>query len=286
MAATFLPDVGLLGASLRWDGQEFLDLHGGIDAARAGHTTGLPLLHPWANRLGARHYAVEGVDVDLDGLDLHTDGNGLPIHGTMLARPGWQLGPMDEGRAGATVQAELAFDEHPDLLRSFPFPHRLMVEITVDGALTVTTTLQATGDEAVPVSFGWHPYFHLPRSRRHAIELQLPDRQEVVLDGRGLPTGESTIERGSSNRLEDRSYDDLFVLAGDRRMAITGGGHRLSVRFDHGYPFAQVYAPSTAPFVCLEPMTAMTNALVAGSCPLVAPGDAFTASFTVAIEKT
>ena len=40
---TVLPEVGLLGASLRHRGLEHLDLHGGPDAARAGHTTGLPL---------------------------------------------------------------------------------------------------------------------------------------------------------------------------------------------------------------------------------------------------
>ena len=57
----------------------------------AGHTGGLPLLHPWANRLARRRYVAAGVAVDLRGLDLPTDDNGLPMHGTMVGRPGWEV---------------------------------------------------------------------------------------------------------------------------------------------------------------------------------------------------
>ena len=68
LVATFLPELGLLGASLRHRGDELLALPGGLDGYRGGDVTGLPLLAPWANRLGARRYAVEGVTVDLEGL--------------------------------------------------------------------------------------------------------------------------------------------------------------------------------------------------------------------------
>jgi galactose mutarotase-like enzyme len=89
--ATFLPAVGMLGTSLRRGDQEFLAMPGGLAAYRARHATGLPLLAPWANRLGAWGYRAAGVDVDLEGPDLPTDGNGLPIHGTMLAEPRWEI---------------------------------------------------------------------------------------------------------------------------------------------------------------------------------------------------
>ena len=41
----------------------------------------------------------------------------------------------------------------------------------------------------------------------------------------------------------------------------------MAVEFDAGYPFAQVYAPADAGFVCLEPMTAPANALISGDQP-------------------
>ena len=101
-AATFLPDLGMTGVSLRCGGREHLALPGGLAALRAGATLGIPLLAPWANRLAARRYRAAGVDVDLDGLPLGTDGNGLPIHGFLVGRPGWRVGRRTTraGRAG------------------------------------------------------------------------------------------------------------------------------------------------------------------------------------------
>src|SRR3954471_21823641 len=87
LRATFLPDLGMTGVSLRRRGREHLALPGGLPALRAGRTMGLPLLAPWANRLGARRYRAAGVDVDLTDLPVHTDANGLPIHGLLLGTP-------------------------------------------------------------------------------------------------------------------------------------------------------------------------------------------------------
>jgi len=172
--ATFLPQLGMLGTSLRHRGEELLALPGGLDGYRAGKVTGLPLLAPWANRLGARRYEVDGVVVELGGLDLTTDERGLPIHGTMSAQPGWEV--VDVSQRALTARFD--FGAHPDLLASFPFPHELRIEVTVEAAtLRVATTLRPTGDRAVPVAFGYHPYLRLPGVRRDDVHLGLPDRR-------------------------------------------------------------------------------------------------------------
>src|SRR4029079_16829169 len=63
--ATFLPELGMTGVSLRWQGQEMVAVPGGPSALRGSHTAGLPLLHPWANRLAGRRYVAAGTAVDL-----------------------------------------------------------------------------------------------------------------------------------------------------------------------------------------------------------------------------
>jgi galactose mutarotase-like enzyme len=52
-----------------------------------------------------------------------------------------------------------------------------------------------------------------------------------------------------------------------------------------GYPFAQVYAPAEDAVIAFEPMTAPTDALVGSGdeLPLVAPGDSFTATFSISV---
>ena len=277
--ATFLPALGMLGISLRHDGDEVLALPGGLDAYRAGHVTGLPLLAPWANRLGGWRYDIAGVDVDLTGVDLHDDGKGLPIHGTMTAQRGWEIASTTP----STAQARFDYGARRDLLQAFPFPHELVLDIDLaDACLRVATTIRPTADRRVPVSFGWHPYLALPGTRANT-SLRLPACEHHLLDERGLPTGRTEPQPEESRALGERDLDDLFALGDDRRFALEGAERTVSVTLDEGYPFGQAYSPGDAAFGCLEPMTAPTNALVTGDCRLVDPGHEFTASFSIIV---
>jgi hypothetical protein len=47
-----------------------------------------------------------------------------------------------------------------------------------------------------------------------------------------------------------------------------------------------VYVPPGKAFACIEPMTAPTNALVAGGCPVVASGDRFRARFHIRVRTS
>jgi len=284
LEATFVPELNMLGTSLRLGGEEFLALPGGAGAYRRLHTTGLPLLAPWANRLGARAYRSGRVRVDLEGLDLHTDGQGLPIHGTMSAREVWEVRALSARGRVARLHASFEY-VRPDLLAAFPFPHRLEIAIEVDGrSLSIATSVRPTGARSVPVSFGYHPYLRLPRGRRSGWRLRLPRRLSVELDARGIPTGRRLEAPAEAEPIGFRTFDDLFELTGGRTLAIEGGGRRLSVVYGTGFTHAQVFAPPGASFVCLEPMTAPTNALVSRKCPLVRPGETFTARFRIRPE--
>jgi aldose 1-epimerase len=279
--ATFVPELGMVGVSLRHAGHELLALPGGLDGYRAGNVTGLPLLAPWANRLGASRYEVDDVVVDLGGLPLHTDGHGLPIHGTMSAHPGWEV----VAAAPHRLTTRFDFGAHPDLLASFPFPHELRMAVAVDATtLTVDTTVVPTSDRSVPLAFGYHPYLRLPSAPRADARLRLPRRRHIELDARGLPTGGSHVEDAEVEPLGTRAFDDLYELGDDRRLALGGDGRRITLAVGDGYRYAQVFAPPSADFVCLEPMTAPVNALVDGGYDLVRPGGSFTARFALHAE--
>jgi aldose 1-epimerase len=280
LSATFLPDLGLTGVSLRYHGRELLALPGGLPALRKGATLGLPLLAPWANRLGSRRYRAAGVAVDLDGLALGTDERGLPIHGLLVGRPGWHVDRASARGGVARFRASIDLDAP-----AFPFPHRIQVEVAArDGRLTVGTTVVPTGRRRVPVAFGWHPYLRLSGTPRSRWRLRLPARSHVALDERGIPTGDTTPEPREADPIGRRTFDDLYELDGDPRLAIEGDDESsVTVRMGAGYPFAQVWVPRGRPFAALEPMTARTNSLVEGTAPLVAPGDNFTAEFTITV---
>ena len=85
--------------------------------------------------------------------------------------------------------------------------------------------------------------------------------------------------------LGDSSWDHAFGgLAQPPRFAVSAAGRRIELEFLEGYPYAQLFSPSGENFICLEPMTAPTNALVSGiDLPVVAPGEEFRATFRISV---
>jgi galactose mutarotase-like enzyme len=291
VAAAFAPGVGMVGCSLKHRGQELLGLRGGLGRhAETGSTMGIPLLHPWANRLSSRKYAVAGrtVRLDPDVSPVRLDPNGLPIHGLANASPYWKITGAAADDAAARLSAALDYSAHPELSAGFPFPHELDVEVALrQRTLSIQTVLRATGDVAVPVSFGYHPYFALTGVPRADWEVELGVRRRALLDERGIPTGESEPVDVMAGPLGNRVFDDMFDELADRpEFVLAGGGHRIAVRFEAGYPVAQIYAPPDQDVICFEPMTAPTNALVTGGPALarVEPGDEYTARFSITVE--
>lgn len=286
---SFAPGAGMIGCSLLHRGEELLGQRAGLRCyAEAGKTMGIPLLYPWANRIGERRFALAGgeVNLDLPGLQLATDAAGLPMHGLLAGAANWEVLRHEPSGDGGVLAARFDFAAQPALLAAFPFPHEIGFEAALDGAeLTVTVTVRPSGEVAVPVAFGFHPYLRLPDVPRAEWKVEVPVRERVLLDERMRPTGAEEPVEIAPGPLGSRTFDDAFRAppAGEP-FVIAGGGRRLELRFGESYRFAQVYAPSDDDVIAIEPMTAPTNALVSDEdLPLVSPGDTFAARFTLAI---
>jgi len=286
VAAQFVPEAGMIGTSLTDAGVELLGQRRGLDAyVTAGKTMGIPILYPWANRLGANTYTAQGVTVNLTpGRDgVRADANGLPIHGVLAAYPGWRV----TAQSGDSLTAEVDFGADPHLLAVFPYPHVLTVAVRLaERALTIRTTVTPTGAHAVPLCFGFHPYLHLPGVARGEWVIETPQMRHWRLDYRGLPAGELRTQRARTQHLGDNTFDDGYTELQEGAMfAVSGGGRRIEVRFDEGYPAAQIFAPKDEgePVVCFEPMTAPTDALRRGGYRCASPGEPAVAQFSIRV---
>jgi len=285
LEAVFLPGHGMLGASLRHRGVELLGRVDNLEGAAAkGATAGIPLLHPWANRLLGPRYRAAGREVILDPSSplLHRDEHGLPIHGVPWSRLVWEVIEGGPDRLAARLEWTRS-----ELLAVFPFPHRLELSATLrpDGLL-LETTLIGGPDGPAPVSFGFHPYLGLAGSSRDDWRLELPAMRRLVLDQRGIPTGRDEPFAGLDAPLGEIDLDDGFALLDERAsLAVAGGGRRIAVEFLSGFPYAQVFAPKDKDYIALEPMTAPTGALTSGrGLRLVQPGARFEAAFRIRID--
>jgi aldose 1-epimerase len=284
LAAEFVPGANLLGTSLTHRGVELLHRGRGVAAySEQGKTMGIPLLHPWANRLAGADYEAAGRRVTLPAPDgrYPTDPNGLPIHGALPGLLRWEVAAADADRFVAHL--DWAGSRLEEL---FPFPHQLEVSArAADDGLRLETTLRPTGDTPVPVSFGYHPYLCLPEVPRREWEVTLGAAERLVTDERLIPTGERQPLTRRSFTLGDDSWDaGLAGLDDPPVFRVSGGRLALTVVFDDGYRYAQVFAPPGQDLICFEPMTSPTNALRDGRDLMLAePGGEHRAAFTIAV---
>jgi aldose 1-epimerase len=290
LVAVFVPEAGMICCSLKHRGEELLGQRAGLRAYVDRYSTmGIPFLHPWANRLGADRFALAGrqVDLTLPDLPLKHDDAGLPIHGLLPAAPGWRVGRHAELEHGGVLAASFDFGAYPHLLEAFPFPHLVEIEASLlEGSLEIATSLTATGEVAVPIAFGFHPYLCLPGVPRAEWVLEAPVQERLVLDGRGLPTGAREATAIEPGPLGERTYDDAFLAPSPgTAFVLAGPGRRLELRMDSGYPFTQIFAPAGLDAVAIEPMTAPTNALLTAGPELtfVPPGETFATTFSISV---
>ncbi len=205
LTAAFAPGANLVLHSLTQGGRELLATNDGLRAYRErGATMGIPLLHPWANRLE--------VDLPENPRLVDRDHNGLPIHGALPGLLRWEVlgATADDDRA--CLRAQLLWDPAHEAFPIFPFPHRLEYDALLsERSIEITVTLTPTGEAAVPVSFGFHPYLRIPGGSRASAQVTLPVRQQLLHDSSMIPTGESVSFEPGTRSLGDTVWDDGFA---------------------------------------------------------------------------
>ena len=234
---------------------------------------GYPQLFPFPNRVKGGKYSVRGKDYQVD-----PNHHGINhIHGLVIDREFKNVESGVDDEQGAFVRGSILPDDYPDhFVRQFPFPFRFTLTYSLkDGALTVDTLVENTGDNVLPFGYGTHPYFPipiLPGGRRQDCEILIPANQSWVLD-ESIPTGERLSVEGrldarSFRALGDETYDDVMTDIiknedGGSSCVIRDPHAGLQIRIwaDAGYREWVVYAPEGRDLVAFEPYTCATDAV-------------------------
>jgi len=276
VGATILPAAGNVVAQLTMRGTPILrwpyDSLTDFQARPAWN--GIPLLAPWANRLDEQAFHANGVRYPLnpDSIDPRWP---LPIHGFLGFAAGWRVTAEGADASGCWVTSRLEVWRRPEWMAQFPFAHDLvMTHRLADGRLSIETTIQNHSDSPLPVAIGFHPYFHLGDAPRDTWVLSLPAQRRWVLSPALLPTGETVPTDAvyadrHAIRLDGLALDDVFTdldrdEAGLATIVAQGQGRAIEVTLGPRFRALVVYAPepraNDAPFICIEPMAAITNA--------------------------
>jgi len=254
---------------------------------------GNPFLAPWANRLDEDAFWANGQRYRLnpDLGNFHRDGNGLPIHGLLQYAGQWEITALEASEFGAWVTSRLEFWRHPGYMAQFPFAHAIEMTYRIeDGTLEVHLAIHNVGATIMPLSVAFHPYFTLTDAPRDEWSMTIPAPELVDVDDRLIPTGtHRPAALPETVGLKDRAFDTGFSgVDSSRDFIVSGRRQRLALRFGPKYPVAVVYAPPGKDFICIEPMSGVTNAFNLAHRGLypglqtVAPGEKWEEQFRIA----
>ena len=184
------------------------------------------------------------------------------MHGLLHGETSWAMTEHTE----TELRAEFDFGADSRRMRLFPFAHVLSVHAIVDPVgLQITTTLTATGDVAVPVAFGYHPYLRPSDVPRSAWQIESNVSEQLILDRSSVPTGEVRSERVAPGALGDRTLDHGYQSATAAWLRLRAGSRTIDVRLLEGYSHVQLFAPASEDVIAFEPMTAPADALRTGN---------------------
>jgi aldose 1-epimerase len=239
-------------AQVRFEGVEQLVGHGG-DGADAAIAWGCYPMVPWCGRIRGGRFGFDGRSFRLPvNLGDHA------IHGVGFLLP-WRV--VTHGLRHATLELALPADHR------WPFGGTARQRIDVRGTVLELELSVTAGDQAMPASIGWHPWFRKPGRMEFAPEAMYPrDAQGITV----LPPG--PVRSGP--------WDDCFVNR--TPVVLHRAGQR--VRLVSECTDWVVY-DETAHATCVEPQTAPPDAFNLVPGHRLQPGATLSARFSLQWDR-
>lgn len=247
--ATLAPGLGGAVLTLDWRGQPVFrpTPDGATDILE---TACFPLV-PYANRIADGRFVFEGRSVLLQTLDRFAP---HALHGDAWLLP-WTVESQTENRVEMTLDWPGDADGWP-----WPWRARQIVELSDEG-LSITLSMNNTGDAVMPAGLGLHPYFQRYADSR----LTLSAEGVWITDAREIPERLAPIAEvadwSKGLALADAPFVDHAYAGWTGEAVIEGGGQRVVMTADVPARWAQVYAPKGVDFFCVEPVTHRPDAL-------------------------
>jgi len=229
-----------------------------LEAAKWGKSA---LLFPFPNRLDRGKYEWLGRSYQFP---LNNSATENAIHG-FVREEAFEVDFIFLAKDHASILCSYTYEGQRDY---YPFPFTLELEFMIhdNGVFTVEVAVRNLHDQAIPVGFGWHPYFRLA-DRADAHRMQLPACHKIEINERMIPTGARSafpdfLRKKSIGQLVLDNCFSVERSGGSYQMALEKEGRVLSVKASaRQFPYFQVFTPPHRESVALEPMSCNVNAL-------------------------
>ena len=203
---------------------------------------------PWVNRVAEGRFIWEGERVELDAGAPHAE---RALHGIGWHRA-WEV--VDQSAD------ELVVEDRCDGRSGWPFRYTALRRFCLSGdAVRVELTVQNTGAGPMPACGGFHPFFPAQGGaiRANVSGAWLCDERKIPSTWR---TGYACDRLADGLPVGDMELDHCFT-DWDGRADLIWPSHTVRLEGSPGLGRLQIYTPSTGGFFCVEPQSAMPDAL-------------------------
>lgn len=228
-----------------------------------GYGYGNPVIYPMPNR-------VRDAQFEFEGQIYKFPANNGPnfLHGLVHSVP-WEVVSTQSDGDHVSLTAKFSFEPGTQAHELFPFPHTVLLEITVsDGKVRWTYTVDnSEGDKKVPFGMCFHPYFLYLGSRAETY-LKVPathlmESVDLLPTGKLLELEGTKFDARSGVSLEGFVVDDVyFGMRPDQPATIEFRDKegQITLQATEDFTHMVVYTPAEREFFCVENQTCSTDA--------------------------
>lgn len=246
LEADIAPETGGGIAAFRAGGRDIFRCDGN-EPSEAGDLGAFPMA-PYVNRIARGTFLWRNETIVLPR---NFGDHPHPLHGV-----GWRAAWTCE-RRGADA-ARLSLSHKADASWPWDVAMTQDIALTADG-LVIALSLTNADVRPMPASIGLHPFFPAP-----GAVLRLSADAQVITTPDGIPTGlaqTADVEALADGvRVETLALDHCLV-GWDGCADIIWPDRRVRIETDPPQSFVQVFTPPGADFFCVEPQSAMPDAV-------------------------
>ena len=208
------------------------------------------ILFPFANRIENGSYNFNDITFRLQKNE--SSGHNA-IHGLVHDKV-YQLIEQDISEKYASVLVSYT-ETNPD--SGFPFKYSISLKYVLSNrALELNVKIENKDQNAFPFSLGWHPYFKTEDLQN--TYLKIKSSKKLRVNDKMIPIGEENHDWNGFVKIEDKAFDDCFVLNSNNAELKTTE-YQLEFHFSTDENYLQIYTPNDRKSIAIEPQTAPAN---------------------------
>ena len=220
------------------------------NVTRTKHVFNSSILFPFVNRMEKGSFKFHGNHYSFP---INEPDRNNALHGFVYDKHFNFAGQEIEDKK---VKVTLVYSETRPI-DGFPFKYNLKLEyVLTEKALQLNVEIINQDQLEFPFNLGWHPYFKT--DDLYNSQLKINSQKKLLVNDKMIPNGEKQISWNGFLKIEDKTFDDCFVL-NSNAIELKTPVYHFEFNFSTNENFLQIYTPDDRKSIAIEPQTAPAN---------------------------